>query len=136
MAFLKNHCVKTQISFPFTLTIFPTEDEKKQKSLCHLIKEGWLHLLVKLIDSRQLRHHPPVPSTTGKHGSVHGLGMRGFHVLAFEPSLKKYITTDNFAKAFTTMTFPYPAVSLKCLHECIVCFCIKIQSFMHVLQEI
>lgn len=34
------------------------------------------------------------------------------------------------------MAAAYPAVSLQCFHECVVCFCVEIQAFVHVLQEI
>lgn len=44
--------------------------------------------------------------------------------------------TDAFPRAIPARSFPYPAVSLKCFHERVVSLCVKIQPFVHVLQEV
>lgn len=46
------------------------------------------------------------------------------------------MNTDACPRAIPAGVLPYPAVSLKGFHERVVSFGLKIQPFVHVLQEI
>lgn len=94
-----------------------------------------------LTDTRTFPYHPPFLGDQGVWVST-GTGKTGLHTSVVELPPVYAIGRQQLElqqlRSFQRKpeTFPYPAVSLQGLHKGIVCFCIKIQPLVHVLQEV